>query len=214
LGRQNKKENVAALHKAAILQAAEQIFLEKGFSAATIDDISKASQYSRRTLYSYFASKEDMLYQIILNGLISLRENLIQAISENTAFLDQYHAICLAMKKYHETSPQSVESVNRAKNREIDLHSLPPAAVSIFAFGTEINNLLAGFIESGKQQGLVRREIQPMQTVYIMWASLTSLLSLVHAKGEFLEREFSATQDDFLQYGFNQIINSILKEPI
>jgi len=53
-----------------------------------------------------------------------------------------------------------------------------------------------------------------MKTVYIMWGSITSLLSLVQNKGEFLEQEFSASKESFLEYGFKQIINSILEERI
>ncbi len=214
MNRQNKKESIAELHRKTILQAAEQIFLEKGFSAATIDDISKASQYSRRTLYIYFDGKEDILYHIILNGLIALKENLFKGISENTDFLEQYKAICIAMKKYHESSPQSFDSVNQAKNKEFDFNALPEVVIRILAIGTEINAVLADYIESGKKRGIVRPDTKPMQTVYVMWASISSLLSMVQNKGEFLKKEFSTTKDDFLEYGFKQIINSILEERI
>ena len=57
----NQKEAVAALHRARMLTAAEELFQQKGFEATTIDDISKASGYSRRTLYAYFVNKEDFL---------------------------------------------------------------------------------------------------------------------------------------------------------
>ena len=60
-----KKEAVAALHREQIMKAAEALFTEKGYEQTTIDDISKASQYSRRTLYAYYESKEDILYHII-----------------------------------------------------------------------------------------------------------------------------------------------------
>lgn len=214
MDRRNKKENIAALNKETILQAAEQIFMEKGFSATTIDDISKASQYSRRTLYTYFDSKEDILYHIILIGLLSLKENILKGISENTDFLQQYKSICISMKKYHESSPQSFDSVNKAKDKELSLNELPEVVIQIFTVGTEINNVLADYIESGKKRGIVRPNIKPMQTVYIMWTSISSLLTMVQNKGDLLEKEFSCTKDEFLEYGFKQIINSILEERI
>jgi hypothetical protein len=100
------------------------------------------------------------------------------------------------------------------KSGDIDFNSIPPTVLKILGLGTEINNLLAEYIEQGKQKGLVRSDVEPMKTVYIMWGSITSLLSLVQSKGPFLEKEFSTTKDDFLEYGYRQIINSILEERI
>lgn len=43
MGRENKKEAVAALHREQIMKAAEKLFSEKGYEQTTIEDISKAS---------------------------------------------------------------------------------------------------------------------------------------------------------------------------
>ena len=41
MGRENKKDVVAALHREQIMKAAEKLFSEKGYVQTTIDDISK-----------------------------------------------------------------------------------------------------------------------------------------------------------------------------
>jgi AcrR family transcriptional regulator len=214
MGRQNKKANVAAFHKETIMNAAEKLFSEKGVSATTIDDISEASEYSRRTIYAYFENKEMILYHIIAKGLTDLRDKIIQTVADNTVFLEQYFMICNAIKEYHSNSPQSFESVNRADTKDIDISALPPIVAQIFSLGTEINSVLADFIEKGKKTGVIKTEVQTMKTVYILWASITALLSLVQSKGEFIEKEFITTQTEFLEYGYKQIINSILVERI
>lgn len=212
MGRENKKDHIAAVHREVILSAAEVLFLEKGVSSTTIEDISKKSEYSRRTIYAYYESKEDILHQIILKGLTALKENLIKAIEQQESFIQQYWKICSAMTEYHINSPQSANSVNQLKLESIDFNAIPESVVKIFEVGTEINRLLADFIEQGKKQGAVRSDVVPMQTVYILWGCITSLLSLVQNKGMFLEREFQTSKDSFLEYGFKQIINSILEE--
>ena len=212
--RQNKKESVAALHKENILSAAEKLFLEKGVASTTIDDISKLSEYSRRTIYVYYESKEDILYHIILKGLTVLKDDLVVVLKQQKDFIKQYWAICNAMEKYQANSPQSANSINQMKSSDIDFNSIPQVILQIFELGTDINNLLADYVEQGKKQGIVRSDIEPMKTVYVMWGSITSLLSLVQNKGEFLEKEFSASKESFLEYGYKQIINSILEERI
>lgn len=135
-------------------------------------------------------------------------------IQQQEGFIEQYKAICNAMKKYLDNSPQSVSSINQMKSSDIDFSSIPPTIIKIFELGTEIDNLLAGYIEQGKMHGIVRPDVEPLKTVYVMWGSITSLLSLVQNKGEFLEKEFSASKESFLEYGFKQIINSILEKRI
>ena len=61
MSRINQKPAVADLHRQQILKAAEVLFTEKGYEHTRIEDISRASGYSRRTLYAYYQSKEDIL---------------------------------------------------------------------------------------------------------------------------------------------------------
>ena len=46
--------------RSLLLDAAEQVFAEKGFIPATLDDIAKAAGYSKGAIYKYFATKEDL----------------------------------------------------------------------------------------------------------------------------------------------------------
>ena len=90
MGKMTRKEAVAALHRARILTAAEKLFSEKGYAQTTIDDISKASEYSRRTLYAYYESKEDILHHIIEKGLRSLKKDIESAANDNIEFACAY----------------------------------------------------------------------------------------------------------------------------
>jgi len=211
MDRQNKKESIAALHRENILQAAEEMFSEKGFIATTIDDISRSSEYSRRTIYSYFNSKEDILCHIILKGLLTLKKDLTKAIELNNDFLEQYKAICKAMANYQANSPHSFDMVENMHTKDIDINNIPSVVTNIFTVGTAINHVLAEYIENGKKQGVVRKEVEAMPTVYILWSSISSLLNLAHKKGSFIEKEFNMSLNNFLKYGFQQIINSILE---
>lgn len=211
MGRENKKELVAALHREQIIIAAEQIFSEKGFSQTTIEDISKASEYSRRTIYAYYENKEDILHHIIAKGLLSLKQDIESVLQANRDFLEQYFAVCIAMKKYQTECPHSLENVTGAKTSKLDLEHLSPAVTQILTLGTEVNTLLASLIQNGKEQGAVRQEIVPMWVVYILWSNIMSLLTLVQTKGVFIAKAFSTTEDKYLEYGLKQIINSILE---
>jgi AcrR family transcriptional regulator len=73
-------------NKISILEAAEHVFSQKGFSLATMDDIAREAQFSKATLYRYFDSKRDILFEIVLNSfeesvkaLVKIQEKKIEA---------------------------------------------------------------------------------------------------------------------------------------
>lgn len=214
MDRQNKKEAIAALHKEQIMKAAVRLFSEKGFAQTTINDISKTSEYSRRTIYAYYESKEDILHHIVEKGLLILKQNIEDSINFYEDFMEQYKGICIAMSKYQNDYSHSANHVNSANSANLDFNSLSDTVKHILVLGTEINNLLAEFIEGGKSKGIVHPDVVPMMTVYILWSNIDALLVLAQTKGKFIAKQFSISEKDFLDYGFRQIINSILKERV
>jgi TetR/AcrR family transcriptional repressor of mexJK operon len=59
------RERRAEAKRAAILGAAQQVFLADGFEAATMDAIAAKASVSKQTLYRYHASKEDLFTAVL-----------------------------------------------------------------------------------------------------------------------------------------------------
>lgn len=74
----------ADVRKAEILDAAEKLFNEKGYSKATTEDILEMTGIARGTLYYHFKSKEDILLAMI-ERQIEQRRQTMRDIAENTA---------------------------------------------------------------------------------------------------------------------------------
>src|ERR1700675_5031014 len=45
----------------AIVEAAERLFLERGFGSVSMDELAEAAGVARRTLYNQFGSKEESI---------------------------------------------------------------------------------------------------------------------------------------------------------
>ncbi|WP_371095712.1 TetR/AcrR family transcriptional regulator [Streptomyces sanglieri] len=62
----------------AILEAATTVFLSKGYSGTSMDDIAKLAAVSKQTVYKHFADKEKLFSEIVLattdriDGMIDL----------------------------------------------------------------------------------------------------------------------------------------------
>jgi AcrR family transcriptional regulator len=60
--------------KERILNAAEALFAEKGFTAATVEEVAKRAGIGKSTVYEYFGSKDEIFRQTLKAGLESYME--------------------------------------------------------------------------------------------------------------------------------------------
>src|SRR6201988_1036651 len=50
--------------RSLLLDAAGEVFAEKGFMAASLDDIASAAGYTKGAIYKHFATKEDLFLEV------------------------------------------------------------------------------------------------------------------------------------------------------
>jgi AcrR family transcriptional regulator len=50
--------------RSLLLDAAEEVFAEKGFTTATLDDIAHAAGYTKGAIYKHFTTKEDLFLAV------------------------------------------------------------------------------------------------------------------------------------------------------
>jgi AcrR family transcriptional regulator len=60
-----RREEAKALFRRAILDAAEQVFADKGFHVARIQDVAKHARIGVGTVYNHFEQKEDLLRALL-----------------------------------------------------------------------------------------------------------------------------------------------------
>ncbi|WP_019240994.1 MULTISPECIES: TetR/AcrR family transcriptional regulator [Bacillus] len=204
------KDNIIALHQKNIAEEAKNLFLDRGFNATSINDICSKAGYSRRTVYKYFENKEEILYYLIIEGLEQHLLHIEQAVKSNTSFISRYEKICECMLFYYEhcsISAQSVEQFQNSTNIK-----LTPAVERILELGKKINDILALWIKEGKEEGVLDESVDIMPTVYILSSNLNSLFKLVTTKGSYLSSSLHMTKEEFLSYGYEMNLRSLLKE--
>jgi AcrR family transcriptional regulator len=74
-----------AIRQRQILDAALTCFQKNGLQATTMDDIIRASGLSAGAVYSYFASKDDLIHATVTASLSSLRDLLEPLLSAQPA---------------------------------------------------------------------------------------------------------------------------------
>lgn len=60
-----RKERERQQHRQEILSAALRLFAEKGFHSVSMQEIAAAAEFATGTLYNFFASKEDLFFELL-----------------------------------------------------------------------------------------------------------------------------------------------------
>ncbi len=83
----------------AVLRMAAQVFNEKGFQAATLDEVAARLHVSKPTLYYYVKNKDEILYECVHTGLTMLQQAIAEVSAAGGNAADKLVA---AMRKYVE----------------------------------------------------------------------------------------------------------------
>jgi AcrR family transcriptional regulator len=146
--------------KKRIVDAAIQVFAEKGFHQAKMTDIAKKLGVSKGTIYQYFKSKEDLFEAVVQIPLEKVREEPIADLLESGNLLDitsnTFYDKLWSMPLFFSepTWPTSLmfEITSEASRN-------PTLANSLHAMYDEALNGLMRYFEDQKEKGIIRPEI-------------------------------------------------------
>lgn len=74
--------------KAKLVDVARQLFAKMGVENTTMNDIAVASKKGRRTLYTYFKSKED-IYMAVVESELDILSDMMKRVAEKDVTPDQ-----------------------------------------------------------------------------------------------------------------------------
>ena len=81
-----RREAKKAKTRDALIRAAFRLFLDRGYEATTIDDITEAAGVSRRTFFRYFSTKEAVVFPMHQDRVETFRGFLQEEHEKETGF--------------------------------------------------------------------------------------------------------------------------------
>ena len=145
-----------------ILKTAQTLFFEKGFRDTTIDDIARAAELSRGTIYLYFEGKEEIYATVMEEGLDILYQMISASYCREQDPLANLLAAHDAFMRFHDEQSEFYNGLMLDKMQIADI--LPPALKArLDAKSLQMAQWLAGILEEGIRQGFFRP--MPVQEV-------------------------------------------------
>lgn len=207
-----RKKEPKSVHRENIAAAASALFMEKGITATSMNDIAKTAGYSKATLYVYFENKEEIIGFLVLDSMKKLYSYITSALEQQEATKTRYDMICRGLVLYQEEFPFYFKMVLDKINIDFESRKFLPEEKETYLIGEEINKKIKDFLISGMKKGDLYDDLEIMPTIFHFWGMLSGLIQLAANKEEYIEKTMHLSKTQFLECGFDMLYHSIEKE--
>ncbi len=138
-----------------IIEEAAEMFLRNGYRKVRTDDIASNIGISKRTLYEYFSSKQELLHSVILylqNRKISRLKLLIHRLQDS----DKYNYI-QELKQFWLEDTRLLKSMSR--DFVEDVKKIVPKKWKSFMEETEHETYIEQLVKIGEKHGFFRKMV-------------------------------------------------------
>jgi len=153
-----------------ILEASARRFMELGISKVTLDEIASDLRMSKKTMYKYFPSKEDLLKNIIHARIKRNGKRFTDIMESGRPFGEKLQEIFLFAAK--ELSAPSKQFI-------VDLRRFAPELweeADEYRRKTIVTNV-RNMIEQGKREGMIRNDLESDLFVLVFLSAVQNILT-------------------------------------
>ncbi len=124
-----RREDERERRRAEILDAAEALYIEKGWDGLAVERVARNARLSRALVYVYFRDKEDLLFGIGERAMKLLRDRFVAASATRRTGMDQIEAIGRAYVGYAHEFPHYFDFCSRFQSRSTTSDARQPTRV-------------------------------------------------------------------------------------
>ncbi len=178
--RERKKQQTWGL----IAQTARRLFQEHGFDAVTVADVAREADVSRKTVFNYFPTKEDLFY----SGLEFFEARLLEAIRERKPG----ESILAAFERFV-TEPRGLLAAD-----DPDAGERPLAIIRLITDSSALlareQQIYAGY--AAALAALIAEETQARPDDIAPWVAANAMIGLHKALVDYVRRQVLAGERD------------------
>lgn len=201
-----KRERRKEARPGELLDAALDLFVEKGFAATRSEEVAARAGVSKGTLFLYFESKEELFKAVV-------RENISGRFTEWRAELDAFEGSTPELLAYCMNSWWERVGLTRASGLTKLMMSEAKNFPDIAAFyQQEVVMPGQGLIRSILQRGMDRGEFRPMDldyAVYLVVAPMIFLTLSRHSAGVCVSSDRDLDPKKYIAFQVQTILNGI-----
>ena len=163
-----------------ILEAAARVFAARGYAAATMRDVGDAAGILSGSLYHHFASKDEMLEELVRPFLVGLVEMYAEIASSDASPAEQMRGLVAAAYQVVADQPTMVTILQN----EVVLLRSNPRFQFVSDLDAEIRGSWLHVLARGQAAGLFRPDIDPRLAYRMLMGSTLSAVRWFRPRGQ------------------------------
>jgi AcrR family transcriptional regulator len=175
-----RKEREKEWRRSLILSVGEKLFLEKGYSGVTMDELAKTCELSKGALYIYFKSKEELFLTIKLKGMSILSSMFAEAVKSKPTVLSKLLAIgqmYLDFYYQHTTYFKIVNYFEEHYSSEKD--EVKELKKQLFKKNNEMWKEFFKLIKQGIKEKIFKKGFNPLEFAITLWSSSNGIIQII-----------------------------------
>ncbi len=200
------------------VDVAERLFRERGDSA-TIDEITRAAEFSKRTFYLYFQDKNDIVAAVAHRALERLNDRIAEALERSTDSLDGIRRLAWA---YFEFFAQERESYDRHLRYEESAYHYRKSDRVVGPYGLAYADRVArrdeqihDFLARAITRNEIATTLEPHQLLLVVWGQCAGMLRVIAAREGVLDSAYSTSATALFEEFVDQLVRGLCPpEPI
>ena len=188
--------------RAEILRVARDVFLRKGYTATSMDEVAEAAGLSVGTLYLYFRNKPT-LYMSLLEVALEKQEKAVRGVvSKGRTASQRIIRLADAYVDFFLREPEYFQALIFLQHGDLRIPESEDLARKLAERRTSILGLLVGLIQIGIDNGELRR-VDPTDTALLLYGLWNGIIGLTLRRDAInLERK---RLRKFVRFAFNML---------
>jgi len=212
MGIQERKEREKEARREEIISAAEKVFLEKGITSTTMDDIATECELSKGTLYLYYKSKEDLIVAVSMRGMDILHNLFKAAISTGEPVIKLIENMAEAYYSFFKN--------HRPYFRLFYFYESPQFHTQVSAGMKELCtahdrmtwDLVTKLIKQGIEEGMLHGDLDPLEVAIMLWSNSNGFLRLLDRDHNYWEAAMGINLERTLRRSNALLLEAMMTE--
>lgn len=197
-----------------IIDGMERALQSKNYDRLTIDDVAKEAEYSKKTVYSYFKSKDEIYLKLLNRKFNLLYEKLQSAITgSGKRGVEKIRLLGGAYYEFAKDFPEYMQAMIDFEAKKSTGN--PETDRMLKRFNEETGKsflLLEEALKEAMEDKAVMSGADAASTAILLWASINGFITLAYKKGEYIKNCYGKSMDELFDGCMNLIIRALKQE--
>lgn len=180
----SRRAHEKLVHEKKILTAAERIFSMKGYEDASMDEIAREAQFTKRTVYQYFENKDELYSAVVLSCSKELFSSSFKATKKENSGYDKLERFCSSYDLFSRENPETIRIINSWGHVRSKAPGDGIYKNQLTKFNDAVYQDVIVMIEEGKADGSIQPGIDSSKTALCILLLVTGFFDRLDTVGK------------------------------